>query len=137
MAKTNLTNEGRNNQKVTPGYTVCKVSDTKQIDSTDGGLLANLPDDILVTSVTVIHPTTDTTNIDILIDGTVVEDNLGLADTGTTTTALSIHLPTGGELVIKDNSDTLAVEITIVVAYVQLNKRCGEYTAVNDQRAVR
>ena len=126
-----LTKTGLNNQKRESSFGVCETLATS---ATMNDTIFNLPANSLVISAKAIVTTvsgTATDTVDIKVGSTVVANEVVVGVAGVQVgTQVPAYFATGGAVSVVAGADApdTAGRIRIVVEYLELDKRSGEYT---------
>lgn len=97
--------------------------------------VANLPERSIVTKVftnVIAASGTAASNLTVRVGATAIATNVAVATTGLKTTSTVGYFPTGGEITVVAGSTPPAagdLEVEVIVEYIELDKRTGEYTA--------
>jgi hypothetical protein len=123
-----LTHTGKNSRK----KTISLFSTEKM--STENHTIGVLPSGSLITEISVITSTADTTadsNIDVKIGNTVVGNDLGVASTGVDTSTTKHYIEVGGIITTVAGGTAPAGDgvVRVVITYLEINKGNGDYTS--------
>lgn len=133
----NLTRKGLNNQKRKSCFMVSEQLTGTEVAGT-GALIGVLPDKSLILSVGILSEVASEASdtLDVSYGGAVVANEIP-ADNGTapnfepgTVITTAAYLGTGGDIIVLNGSQTViaAWRGRVVVEYVELDLRSGEYT---------
>lgn len=131
----NYTRNGKFSQKRGVSVGVFPLTEA-MILSSGGAHVANLPSNILVTRSTVIVKTasgTASSSVSVKVGNTVVHANAAVTAATVVTSNTGHALPAGGAVTVSPGATapaTGALECTLVLEYVELDKTNGELTAV-------
>lgn len=131
MATTDMTRTGLNNQKREADWSVSDVvSTTATLDVT----LFNLPANTILLSAHVLVTEasgTSTDTVDVKVGSTVVANEVVVGTTGTKVGSVTpAYFATGGAVSVVAGADApdTAGRFRLLIQYVELDKRTGEYT---------
>lgn len=131
MAVTDRKREARHNQKRGASYMVITYKESEIL--VDGSLYATLPANSVIRGITSVVTTasgTASATIQPVINGANYGTALAVTTAGSTNGTAALHLPTGGDVVLKAGvaPATGSLVGVFIVEYVELDKTVGEYT---------